>query len=328
MTGNSTPSGTERSADTLLDGFLGIDSVTHVAEKNDLEEDDILEAFDGEEDYEEDTAPEADEADEDDDSDEDSEDESQEDDGEEYFAGNDSKVTLPDGSVTTVGELVRGNLREADYTRKTQEIAANRKELESRSSALAQQEQVLDLALEITLASIPDEPSHELLMTNPIAYWQQKAVFDKGLNEVARLFDAKKQMGEAQEAQKTQAFAQWASVEANRAVEMMPELKNPQVAQRFNKDIIGAVSKYGFDEEDVADIFDHRFLLLARDVVEYQKIMANKPKAVQKMKGKPPLSPTSKGRSNKPSVRSDLDRLRKSGGKDSDALDRVLDKFL
>ncbi|PSH64664.1 hypothetical protein CU103_12335 [Phyllobacterium sophorae] len=293
-----------------------------------MEEEEILNSVeDDEEEEDEEVSPDDEDSEEDGDTEDDSEDESQ-DDEEEHFAGNDSKVTLPDGSVTTVGELVRGNLREKDYTRKTQEIAANRKELETRHAALAQQEQVLDLALEITLASIPEEPSNQLLMTNPMAYWQHKAIFDQRMQEVAGLIQTKQQMSEAQEAQQTQAFSQWAEVERDRAVELMPELRNKEVVQRFNNDIIGAVSKYGFNEEDVAGIFDHRFLLLARDVIEYQKIMANKPKAVQKMKGKPPLSPTSKGSTNKPSMRSDLDRLRKSQGKDTDALDRVLDKFL
>jgi len=39
----------------------------------------------------------------------------------------DAIVTLPDGNTATVQELIQGNMRTADYTRKTQELANERK---------------------------------------------------------------------------------------------------------------------------------------------------------------------------------------------------------
>ena len=39
------------------------------------------------------------------------------------FVADNAKVRLPDGTVTTIAELKQGSLRQADYTRKTMELA-------------------------------------------------------------------------------------------------------------------------------------------------------------------------------------------------------------
>ena len=46
------------------------------------------------------------------------------------FAPDSAKVTLDDGSVTTIAELKRGSLFQRDYTQKTQALAEERKSFE------------------------------------------------------------------------------------------------------------------------------------------------------------------------------------------------------
>ena len=55
------------------------------------------------------------------------------------------KVKLDDGTELTVEELKKGYMRQADYTRKTQETAALRKEAETITSDLAQFRPLVDL---------------------------------------------------------------------------------------------------------------------------------------------------------------------------------------
>ena len=48
------------------------------------------------------------------------------------FVGLDAKVRLDDGRVVTVAELRSGSMMQADYTRKTQELAEQRRSVEAR----------------------------------------------------------------------------------------------------------------------------------------------------------------------------------------------------
>src|SRR6478609_1615448 len=94
------------------------------------------------------------------------------------FVGQNGRVKLPDGSTTTVAELVRGNLRMADYTRKTQETGALHQELQARAADYAQQSQIVSFAIDIMAAALPPEPDVRLLepgeYNDPIGFTNQK----------------------------------------------------------------------------------------------------------------------------------------------------------
>lgn len=53
-------------------------------------------------------------------------------------------VLLKDGTQTTIADLVKGNLRQADYSRKTDDVSKARKEMEEREAALVDRERQLN----------------------------------------------------------------------------------------------------------------------------------------------------------------------------------------
>src|SRR5687768_11467295 len=52
------------------------------------------------------------------------------------FVASNGKVKLPDGTVSTIADLIAGNMKERDYRQKTMELAPQRRALEEQSSAL------------------------------------------------------------------------------------------------------------------------------------------------------------------------------------------------
>lgn len=252
------------------------------------------------------------------------------------FATDDAKVRLEDGTEVTIADLKRGNLFQADYTRKTQEIGAIRKELESRQAEIAQQSQQfesqINLALEIAAANLPPEPTMELFDQDPQLYQRQKILYDKRVGELQQLIGAKQQHEQAQHQQQQQAFQEQVGREHQALMESMPELSDGEKRQAFSSDMMNAIKKYGFSDQDVSQLYDHRFFLAAKDLIAYQKLMAQKPKAMAKAKGKPPLSPGANRQSpqqqNSARRQSDWKRLRETGGKDADAFDRLVDPLV
>lgn len=328
MTDGSNPDGTVEQvpvdADTLLDRALGPDDEQENDEQQDTQDPDAAEdelAADGEgETQEDDDAP--------------SEGEDQSSDAGRFVADN-AKVRLPDGTVTTIGDLKQGSLRQADYTRKTQEIAANRKELETRQAEIAQKgqafEQTLNFALQVAQASLPQEPDQSLIATDPLAYMQQKAQYETRLGQLQQLNAAKQQHEQVQSIEQQRAFQEFVSGERQRLADVIPELRDPAKLQSFNGELAKGIERYGFTPQDLGSVYDHRLILLAKDALAYQKLMANKPKAMAKTQGKPALAPGKRHSPNSEKQRSragDWQKVRASHGKDGDALDRILDDLI
>lgn len=71
-------------------------------------------------------------------------------------AAEDAVVKLPDGEETTVGELIRGQLRQADYSRKTAEVAEQRRSVEAQAQRIAQINERLIAGLESLIPPPPD----------------------------------------------------------------------------------------------------------------------------------------------------------------------------
>jgi hypothetical protein len=86
----------------------------------------------------------------------------------------------PDGTTgyTTVADLKAGSLRNADYTRKTQEVAEQRKQFETQSSVVKQREQQLEqnsqYIARLIQAIVPAAPDPATMQTDPMGYLQQK----------------------------------------------------------------------------------------------------------------------------------------------------------
>lgn len=329
MTDGSNPDGTvEQSApvdaDALLDRVLGDDVDDEQGEQQETQSDEVEanEAATDEEGatQEEDDAP--------------SEDGDPSSEAGRFVADN-AKVRLPDGTVTTIADLKQGSLRQADYTRKTQEIAANRKELETRQAEIAQKsqtfEQTINFAIQVAQAGLPQEPSRELLVSDPIAYLQQDAEYKARLGQLQQLSAAKQQHEQVAATEQQRAFQEWVSGERQRLADAMPELKDPAKLQTFNGELVKGIERYGFSPDDLNSVYDHRLILLAKDAMAYQKLMANKPKAMAKTQGKPAFTP---GKRQSPqsgkqqSQAGDWQRVRASHGQDHEALDRILDKFV
>lgn len=329
MTDDSNPNGTvEQSApvdaDALLDRALGPDDEQGDDEQQETQSDEV-EA--GEADTDEEGATQ-----EDDDAEGEGDDQSS--DAGRFVADN-AKVRLPDGTVTTIADLKQGSLRQADYTRKTQEIAANRKELETRQAEIAQKsqtfEQTLNFALQVAQASLPQEPDQSLIATDPLAYMQQKAAYEARLGQLQQLNAAKQQHEQAQSAEQQRAFQDYVAGERQRLVDAMPDLQDPAKLHAFNGELVKGIERYGFSAQDLNSVYDHRLILLAKDALAYQKLQASKPKALAKTQGKPALAPGKRHSQQSEKQRSragDWQKLRASHGKDSDALDRILDDLI
>jgi hypothetical protein len=217
------------------------------------------------------------------------------------FVSNDAKVTLNDGTVTTVEALKRGFMSQQSFTRSTQEVAAERKALADHKTQTAQIAQSLaqqrDFVLQAAQKLLPQPPDKSLLDPNsqsfdPMGYTLRKAEYDEHMQVLNQLnYQQQSERGRMTEEQK-EAAGQARVEESQRLVQAIPEFKDRKVYEQFWGDAVTTMAeKYGFTEQEMHDTVDHRFYLAMRDLVKYHKARLQAPKVKQEIEAKPRIIP-------------------------------------
>lgn len=241
-----------------------------------------------------------------------------------------TSVRLKDGTEVTlddVEEWRKGNLRDADYRRKTMELAATRKELETRLSDIQQKSQFFDenvnFAIELAAAHLPQPPDPSLLDSDPIGYMQQKVDYDSRVELLQRMAAAKQHADIERRRESEAMFGQRIQGEMHNLVKAIPELRDRTKLNQFNADLVKGIERYGFTAQDLGQVYDHRLILLAKDAMAYQRIMANRPKAQAKAKEALPLQRPGRragpGEAQARVSRDRWDQLRRDGSLESGA---------
>lgn len=196
-----------------------------------------------------------------------------------------------DGEVYRVPpKLKEAVLRQADYTRKTQELAEHRRLLETQKQAIqianayqqaTAQEQAQLRDIESRLAGFQEVKWAEL---DGETMLRAKVTLDS-LNEQAR------QLRASLDAKKSQ-FAQYAEQAKEqfraRRAESLSRLV-PGWNSQADIDATRAALEVGFQPEEVRDGFDDRMGVLAWKAAQFDKLQAGKTAAVQQVKKAPPV---------------------------------------
>lgn len=221
------------------------------------------------------------------------------------FVAANGKVKLPDGSVLTVSDLIQGNLRDRDYRQKTMGLSDERRAFEAQSSALqASMQQVNEqraFMSGLLQQIMPPAPDARLLEAgtpdyDPITYIAAKANYDNWMASLNHLH----QQSEAARQQTEQKIAKERNERANSEGEKLlgkiPSLRDSAKLNAFASGLQSAGLAAGFSKEEIAEAvpYDHRMALVLHKAALWDKLQANKPKAVQQVEGRPPVQKSGK----------------------------------
>jgi hypothetical protein len=215
------------------------------------------------------------------------------------FAADTANVRLKDGTVISVQDLKRGYLSQSSFTRGTQENAKEREALASQKAEVEQYARTLqeqrDFILQISQQYLPPQPDDSLLDQSspnydPLRYMAQRADYEKRVGSLTKLQQTAQaeQARTAQEQQRQQKEKR--DAEAKRLVEIMPELKKPEVYNKFWTEAVETMSEYGYSTEEMAESLDHRLYPIFRDLAAYRRARKNLPAVKQAVQSKPVLT--------------------------------------
>lgn len=229
----------------------------------------------------------------------------------------------------TRDELLNGYQRQADYSRKTAEIAEHRRAVEAEHQRVAAERQhyatQLDQVAAVLQASLPPRPPMEMRDADPIGYQNAKEDWEIRVGQLQAVL-SERDRAQQQQQQHFAAMQQQSLAQAReRLVEMLPEWRKPDVAKAEQPKIAEHLRAIGYADHEIAAAADPRAVLMARESMLYRQLMASKPAVQNKLATAPRMVKPGAAGPAPDQKKAVISNVKRSGGKDMDAIARLIE---
>ena len=229
----------------------------------------------------------------------------------------------------SLDELKAGYSRDSDYRQKTHSLGMEKRDLEVQKNSLRQ-------SYDAKLQELND-----LLATADATVRQQQGsqdlqrLYDEDPTQAAKLDYQLRQQNRAIEDMKSKAreaqikqYNEFLETQKELAATKIPEYSDPNKADQFKINMRNSLRGYGFSDDEIGTMADHRFLMVAKDAMSYQTLKDKRPIVQKKVANAPKVvksgvakSSTSSGREQ---IRNKIGKVRKTGNI-NDASSAILD---
>jgi hypothetical protein len=196
----------------------------------------------------------------------------------------------------TLDDLIKGYQREADYTKKTQTLAEQRKQVEAERQVIEQAKSQRDQyqerlgMIESALKTYaPQENLEALKETDPIGYAVKVAEQTQREKQLQAVQMERARIAQQQQAEQSQNLNSHLAVEAQKLAEAIPEYADEQKSVQVKKDIRDYARKIGWSDEELASVYDSRAVLTLYRAMQYEKLMGNKAGVTKKVNEAPKM---------------------------------------
>ena len=228
-------------------------------------------------------------------------------------------VTI-DGTAyeVTQDELIQGYQRNADYTRKTQELAAekaqssdfverSKKDVEAKLAKLDQLNQAAQAQLQQEYAQVDFEKLYE---EDPVEAARLEHKMRKKNEQL-------QQVQEQTQKLQMEEFNKYLEEQQKQMTVKIPEMTHPEKGPQFRKQMRDYLSSVGFNNQEIDSVYDHRYVMLVKDAMSYRNLQKAKPQIKKKAVNAPKVVKggvsKSKGQQAAEAKRQQLSRLKKTG---------------
>ena len=201
----------------------------------------------------------------------------------------------------TLDELQKGYSRTQDYTRKTQQIAEIRKQVEAETEAVraerAQYAQMLG-ALQAQLQGAETQIDWDrLYQEDPIEWVRQKEGMREKQEKLQAIQFEQQRVAQLTQQEQQQHFESHLQAQHAKLLEIIPEWKDPAKAKAEKQLLVEFGQKTGFTPEELKAIVDHRAVVALRKAALYDQMMTKR-KAITPVtnNGPRPAKPGAAGR--------------------------------
>jgi hypothetical protein len=290
MTSDSTESGSDLTISEATTAFEGMLSTPEDSKEQPNEKEEDTQEAEVEE-TEVEAEPEVEEAEAEDDSE--SEEEVEEVEEEQTFtvkaAGEEKEVTLD--------ELVTSYQLGSDYTKKTQEIAEQRKVIDQEAKAIIEARKVRDdysqklQAVEQFLvgSNSSQEDLTALKENDPIGYAVKVAEMTEKKDQLQLVQAERQRIAQQQNSDRSAQMQQFVAGEAQKLAQSLPEFSDKAKGEQIRNEIRNYGKKVGFTDEELSQVYDSRHVLVLHKAAQYDKLMAGKAGVKKKVANAPKM---------------------------------------
>ena len=218
----------------------------------------------------------------------------------------------------SLDELKAGYSRDSDYRQKTHSLGMEKRDLETQKNSLRQ-------TYDTRLSELND------LISTADQFVQQKQggqdlakLYQEDPTEAAKLdFQLRQEKqhieslkATAREAQNKQ-YETYLETQKELAATKIPEFSDPNKADSFKLNMRNTLRDYGFNDQEIGSLADHRFLMVAKDAMSFKSQKDKRPIVSKKVANAPKVLKAGVAKSNVSSgreeVRNKIKTLRKTG---------------
>ena len=223
-------------------------------------------------------------------------------------------------------ELIKGYQQGADYTKKSQALAEQRKAIEAERQhleyvkqerqAYAQKLQALDSFLSQQNQGVNLDVLKE---TDPIGYAVAVAEQSQREKQLAVVRAEQQRLAQQQQSEHQASLQNHLRQESEKLTSLIPELATPQ-GDAVRKQIRDYAKSIGWSDQELSQLYDSRAVVTLYNGMKYQQLQKSKPEVNKKLQAAPKMmrSGTSAPPTKSSSDKQAMQRLRETG-KVSDA---------
>ena len=225
-------------------------------------------------------------------------------------------------------ELRNGYQRQADYTRKSQSLAEQRKAVEANLNAVQQERdqyaQILGNMAEnqnAELQRFANMDWADLKETDPMEYMEKRLEYQESKEKIAEIHNERVRVQQQTEAEMGKYLQEKLHKEAELLSKALPEYTDP--GSNFKDEVRNYALELGFSPEDIDGIADHRVILVLHKAMMQDRVPAKKSKQAAPKVVKSG-TPQTKAQRSRRTVQAKRERLAKTGNQ-RDAANVFLD---
>ncbi len=218
----------------------------------------------------------------------------------------------------SLDELKAGYSRDSDYRQKTHTLGMEKRDLETQKNSLRQ-------TYDTRLSELND------LISTANQFVEQKQggqdlakLYQEDPTEAARLdFQLRQEkqhidsLKDKARIAQTKQYETYLETQKELAATKIPEFSDPNKADSFKLNMRNSLRNYGFNDQEIGSLADHRFLMVAKDAMSFQSQKDKRPIVSKKVANAPKVLKAGVARSNVSSgreeVRNKIKTLRKTG---------------
>ena len=236
-------------------------------------------------------------------------------------AGEEKEVTLE--------ELMQGYQLGADYTKKTQEVAELRKANEAERQAIEESKRVRDTyaqrlkAIEEFLTQGDSQEDLAAMKENdPIGYAVKVAEMTEKKEQLNAVRAEQQRLAQQQQAEQSQAMQNFVAQEAQKLAQVLPEFSDKTKGEQVRNEIRNYGKSIGFTDQELAQVYDSRYVLTLHKAMQYDKLQKSKPSVKKKFAEAPKMAKggTKIKEGNVDIRKKQMAKLRSSGRKEDAAI--------